>query len=83
MDYVYEVDLANGKTVKVTHREKTYNPFLFVSDGKQIEGTGISKTLGAYTAEELIAKMKQKDTFLASDGNHYASDKIISARLLK
>lgn len=59
MDYMYEVDLANGKTVKVTHPEKKDNIFLLFSDGKNIEDNRESKALGAYTAEKWIAKAKK------------------------
>lgn len=58
MDYTYEVDLTDGKTVKVTHREKHNGIFLLVSDGKEIEDKVKSKPLGAYTPEEWIAKAK-------------------------
>jgi hypothetical protein len=77
MDYSYEVDLANGKTVKVTHGEKT-SPFLMLADGKSVGG----EPQGAYSAEEWIKKAKKKPTFLDSSGNAYASDSIVSARLI-
>jgi hypothetical protein len=77
MDHVYEVDLANGKTIRVSHREKT-GPVMLIPGREAVGG----ESLGPYTPTEWIAIAKRKDTFLDVNGNTYASSAIVSARLV-
>jgi hypothetical protein len=78
MDYTYEVDLADGKTIQVTYDEKVGTSVFFGDD----ESEGCEPPRRAYSDEELIKKLKKKTTFSDSNGNTYASDAVVSARLI-
>jgi hypothetical protein len=79
MDYTYEVDLANGKTFKITYGEKR-SPFFGIAVIGGSSSSSGDEPIGSYSAAELIELLQQSPTFTDITGNTHASSAILSVR---
>lgn len=79
MDYTYEVDLANCKTIRITYAEKL-SPFFGIAVIGESSISSGGEPMGSYSAAELIELLQQSSTFTDITGNAHASSAIVSVR---
>jgi hypothetical protein len=81
MDYTYEVDLANGKTVSVSRSEKmSKNGGIASGAIGESSISGGDEPMGSYSTAELLEQLLQSPIFTAINGDAHASSAIVSVR---
>jgi hypothetical protein len=81
MDYTYEVDLANGKTVSVSRSEMmSKNGGIASGSIGESSISGGDEPMGSYSTAELFEQLLQSPIFTDIKGDAHVSSAIVSVR---